>query len=284
LLELTAGTRIVIPDSFRLAGGTIVDSTVAFLWAVNQPYLLVLSGNAALPFAPSAFARPVAAFWNDEDRQLEVVDAGAGQVVSLTREGRVLGRWPLPLSGVGSAARTRTGWFVGVHSPDKTYRVAAVGRRGHSEVLQLADSDSYQDYSLVADSARLLVWSMRRGFAVSVVEHGAVSFVFRPDSIGAYKAVPDDTLDALRWVALRPVPLDRGYLQVLADLKSDDRRLILYDRSGREVRRSRLDVAVGPVSSRPDHQTLLMARITNDQELIFYRWHWRENTQPGRAE
>jgi hypothetical protein len=83
-------------------------------------------------------------------------------------------------------------------------------------------------------------------------------------------------------VSLGTLALDHGYLQTIADLKSDLRVLVLYDTDGRVIRQSRLDVAIGMQYSIPARRLLLAAVRTNESQLIVYQWHWGDHPESGR--
>ena len=90
--------------------------------------------------------------------------------------------------------------------------------------------------------------------------------------------IPDTTV----WVSLAAIPIDRGFLQTLADVTSEMRVLILYDTPGVAVRSTRLDIPPGFVAAIPARRTRIAARTMNGLELVGYRWRWSdENTLPG---
>lgn len=77
------------------------------------------------------------------------------------------------------------------------------------------------------------------------------------------------------WVTTAVVPTDRGWLQVISDLRTDTRVLITFDDAGTLVRTRILNAPFGLLTSRPDDRTLLAARDLGNQELVLYRWRWR---------
>ena len=76
------------------------------------------------------------------------------------------------------------------------------------------------------------------------------------------------------WLGAGVFALDAGFLQVLADLESDRRHLILYDASGARVRRYEMDVAFGILATSPGSRRLLAVRRTDRVELVTYSWTW----------
>ena len=76
------------------------------------------------------------------------------------------------------------------------------------------------------------------------------------------------------WLGAGVFALDAGFLQVLADLESDRRHLILYDAAGARVRRYEMDVPFGILATAPSSRRLLAVRRTDRVELVTYRWAW----------
>jgi len=75
------------------------------------------------------------------------------------------------------------------------------------------------------------------------------------------------------WYSLPVLDLDRGYLQVLADLTSDSRRFVLFDDSGK-ITRARDLVAPMGIFTR-DGERLLGMHVMNAPEIVEYGWRWR---------
>jgi hypothetical protein len=81
------------------------------------------------------------------------------------------------------------------------------------------------------------------------------------------------------WIGTGVFALDSGFVQVLADLASDRRHLVIYDSSGVFRRRRAIDVPFGILDTAPDRRQLLALRRTDRVEILTYEWTW----QPHRA-
>lgn len=81
------------------------------------------------------------------------------------------------------------------------------------------------------------------------------------------------------WIGTGVFALDSGFVQVLADLASDRRHLVVYDSSGAFRRRRVIDVPFGILDTAPDRRQLLALRRTDRVEILTYEWTW----QPHRA-
>ncbi|WP_420636773.1 hypothetical protein [Candidatus Palauibacter sp.] len=70
------------------------------------------------------------------------------------------------------------------------------------------------------------------------------------------------------WVGTGVFALDSGFVQVLADLASDRRHLVIYDSSGAFRRRRVIDVPFGILDTTPDRGQLLALRRTDRVGLL----------------
>ena len=72
--------------------------------------------------------------------------------------------------------------------------------------------------------------------------------------------------------------LDSGFVQVLADLRSDRRHLLVYDSSGSfEPSNGRSTYPSGFSTRRPTCQQLLALRRTDRPEIVTYEWNWQSS-------
>jgi hypothetical protein len=79
------------------------------------------------------------------------------------------------------------------------------------------------------------------------------------------------------WIGLGVLPLDTGYVLTVADPRSDERRIVLFDLEGRPVRTTSVRASWGAVAAIPKEHQLLAVRRTNVLELVVYKWRWRHN-------
>lgn len=79
---------------------------------------------------------------------------------------------------------------------------------------------------------------------------------------------------------LAAVATDSGYLQVLADPRSDRRILVRYSLDGEWRANREIEVPLGFLHSRPDDALLLALRQTDRKEYVVYRWRWHQPRTP----
>jgi hypothetical protein len=66
-----------------------------------------------------------------------------------------------------------------------------------------------------------------------------------------------------------------GYLQVLADMLSQKRILVVYGDKGNVLATRVLEAPIGLLDSREDLRQALMLRRSDRLELVTYQWHWQ---------
>lgn len=84
--------------------------------------------------------------------------------------------------------------------------------------------------------------------------------------------VAEFELAADRWVALPTLALKSGFLQMLSDIRSDRRLLLLYDSEGRITATRELSLPLGLTASNPAKHLLFGVRTMAGDEFIAYRW------------
>ena len=280
-LEMKEAFHLAVPDSFALAGAVVSPGGVVAAWAGDRPYLLYDLAGKRSRLGEGVLRRPLAAAFARED-VVEVVDAGRGSVVRMDAEGRLLSESPLRLPfAVEDAARADDGWYLGGRDGRRAYRVARWTPGGVAPVHQIVPARG-DTLGIAAHLARgrggVILTRLQAPFEVSRFRAGGEpEGAFRP-VLGTLfgEKLSAESGGADRWVSLGALPLDRGFIQTLADLNSDLRILVLYDGDGGVVRHTVMDVPMGFIASDPERRLLLAARRTDALEVVGYRWSWSE--------
>lgn len=71
------------------------------------------------------------------------------------------------------------------------------------------------------------------------------------------------------------VPLDDGFLQVVADAGSDMRVIIRYDSDLTMVTHRTVDAPLGPLATDVNQRLALIYRRSVHPELVWYSWSWK---------
>ena len=62
---------------------------------------------------------------------------------------------------------------------------------------------------------------------------------------------------------------------MLANPATDERRIVLYNELGHQLRTSQVVVAMGMLDADSATRTILAVRDVGTSELVLYRWRWR---------
>jgi len=289
-LELEQEFVISLPDSFELAGAAVSPSGLLALWAANSAHIVLATPRSVsgevIDFGPD-LSGPIGAAFVGSDSLLEIVDTAGPTILGFSLAGRLVYERRLQLGEVPEvAARLAGGWFLGARDQSGRYHVY---RADHS-IGQTLEIFSVE---LEAKEHRYLPV-----FQLSVGE-GEVYLAMTEPPFETYRISPDGELLGTiqpRWesapgaldagpepliVALPLVPLGDQLLQTLADLSSDLRIILVYDRTGRVLRRKTLQAPVGFLTSCPDRHLLIAARWVGSLDLVGYRWRWRDFDMRG---
>lgn len=231
------------------------------------------------PVAAAAFIPGSAAF--------EIYTVKGGRIAHVTAGGRVvaeefLGSWSDSVIVV-AAARASSGWeFLAREMngdlslvrpiPSERRQILHVFRRRQYSG-DLPDSTfQLTGHFTISGDLRLvsLAWPP---FVTAVLDsEGQLVRMLKPRH-RAY-TIDSTSLRTSAMVALPAIALDVGFLQTLADLRSDHREIILYDKKGREVRRTSLESPFAYVARAAGAPLLVAVRRSEVVELVLYEWAW----------
>lgn len=216
----------------------------------------------------------------NEDTLLVEVDGYSGSPIASWNLRLLRGhRW------TSAVPSTSDSWYAAADHQPSGWRVYSFVSNGHSS--ELADLSAYAGTVGLSDST--IVQSMRLTpaedgviAAMSGPPHqalvlspaGKVVTVLRPSALA--QSVGDGRVDSV-WIGLGVFDIGNGYLQVLANPGSDDRVLVLFDRSGKELRSTFLHAPWGPAAVLADPPWLVALRNANPPEVVIYRWRWTEH-------
>jgi hypothetical protein len=281
-----------LPAAFPVAGMAIGSNGGVAAWPASGDLLLLIDPD---------FTTSQTLHVGADTRILAAAFLGDSTLEVATSDWRII-HYPLlrnqrpfvtRLSGRGSmvaAGRTEAGWVVLWNDPNRGLRVAFTNDRSRRLPGGLLRGSQFESMVVRED---VLIFTQGRAPWQSIAyypdEDRVLAIEPPPELLEVLQqssGVRPDAADEVAsiWRSQSLLPLDRGYLQTLADLTSDRRTLILYDQSGRATRTRHIDVAIGFSASLPERGWLLAARRTNAVEVIKYRWHWEaEQRYPERV-
>jgi hypothetical protein len=278
-LHLEEIARIALSKNFDASGAELSPSGSVLVWSRNQRTVAVLKRGLAYPICGRRTVDPISAAFTEGDSVIEVIDSVSRRVIQAGTNGRCVelaGRIP---DGSVAAAHVPTGWYVA--SIDTIGEGTLSYRRTDEPAkwISVVDGDSPTGRALhLATSAmaavgnRILISSLRSPFDWALY-----------DSTGRVLARSDRALairlsqgDEIGWtLGLGVHALDSGFVEVLGDLRSDERKLALFDASGRFLRIASVPAPLGILHTLPVTRRLVVLRRLNTPELVIYSWRWQ---------
>ena len=278
-LQLEEVAAVTLPDELEILGGVLAEDGSALLWGTTGVWTHKI-GREVTRHCRDLRLAPLEARRGRAVGDYELYDVTSASVVRLS------GQDPC-------AVRT-------VHAGlDIAHAVTPVSN-GWAEITRLSPEQlavrflpqSDQDSVIVRiPVATPLRFARVVDYAASAVRESVllteIAFPFRTlqiDRTNGIRLLADpaaqlttrERREVLRgWESLKIVPLDRGYVQILADPRSDRRLILVLDALGQIARRVELDVAMGVLDADPHTRMLLAVRNVGRRELVYYRWHWR---------
>ena len=278
LLILTERARLRLPSSYSVTGGAAGPSATVLLLDNRSDHLLLVRRNAFRAIPLPAGASVTGAAFVDGDSIVELVDARHRSVLrfNLSRE-RVLGEqfFDTDLAAVESAAFVAGTWFLGGRTVRSEFRLVEVAADGTTHVVgvPLWNGPTALPTAYVAGhNSDLIVTGLSSPFkAILLDPAGDLKRTITP----ADCLTSQDRLTVRDWISLPVLPVEPGYLQVLSDLKSDERMLVVYDESGNPIRTTRINVPLGLFAVSQTQHLLYGLIAVGSEELIVYDWRWR---------
>lgn len=287
VIRLEEESAQALPDSF-VFGGANANGVHQIAWSVNQRFVLIRNGDEqpwrrlAIPAVGVLHAASVA------DSLIEV--AAGTSVFRVSNAGHAVSSldYRVPIRPV-AATRLRGIWYIGGSDTVGAYRVFALkGPESQPVILVpydslVASSDDttfFQAAHLASSDSLLVLTVVRPPHTTRVYDTVGTQLLSFAPAFGPATAITAGQ-PAADWASLSTLPLDCGYLQVLADLRSDRRRLLVYDAAGRLLRETEMDVPIGFVSSSPSGRRLVATRHLGTSEIVQYRWRWVGDYTPN---
>lgn len=291
-LVLTESGRQVMPGHVLVRGGALSPrGDASLLWSGDTVWVVSIRQAEPRAVCPERVRAPLGAAFVGTAAAggasiIEIIDGGVAgdepRIIRLSDDQCRATAWSGPDPRL-STARDATGWVsasgMGLGEPNgiPTTRVSLVKGGGTPFSPPGVDLPiTWSDTAVISVSSGprgIIVSSRHFPFAWSTAGGGDRTVAGRiPAGNETYYASDP-------WVGTGVFALDSGFVQVLADLASDRRHLVIYDSSGAFRRRRVIDVPFGILDTAPDRRQLLALRRTDRVEIVTYEWTW----QPHRA-
>ena len=248
-IQLTELSALSLPPAFGLRGaGLTADGTLLY-WSDTSAHVAYSDGRANLRLCGRVLRRVVAAAFVAADSVVELIDAAEPSIIR-AGPSNTCARSPIRPHGseVIAAVFSPDGWTVtlrrGLVTADVMRVVFGTGATKLYEFSHHPRSPFDLEAAYVtAASTGTLRSSMNWPFEWAALDTAGNATLSGQGVERTVEGLADTTL--VDWVGLPVVQLDSGFLQTLADPRSDHRWLLLYDRDGRVVSRTALQVAFG---------------------------------------
>ncbi len=263
---------MTLPRGVIPSGAVVTDAGAMIVWSIDSSLVLVYRAGTPKSVCRGQALTPVGAAFVAGGRGVEIVDRdGEGaRVLHASDETPCATRYVLTDSeGLIAAARLEAGWVIAVRPDSGVARFRGLDESGRTRWT--FDADSASDSPL--NPLRTTMTSAGRNGIIlaSITPPFRSVYVDASGTPRASLQADTDSGPRAGWLGLRVLRLAHGYLQVLADPRSDRRHIVLFGESGAVLRRRDLDVAFGFVASSPSGEHLLALRRTNVDEMVVYR-------------
>lgn len=256
-----------------MAGSAIADNGAILYWLRGNAFVLRLREGSTDTLCRKGVRHVVAAGFTVGDSVVEIVDSDpTGRAVRILRATaphcRVRARAGLA-ARVVAAARSGTGWVLATEDESQVQGYVGIDAGG-SELWTVAGDSGRAAAtnpsmaSMTGSTSGIVCSSMAWPFKTSLITNsGEVTPLLQPDSALLAEA---DT----GWIGLAAIPILHGFVQTLADPRSDRRVIILFDSNGHILSLSRVETALGLVAAAPSGRVLIALRRTDYDELVTY--------------
>jgi hypothetical protein len=277
-LALESQRIITLPDSFRVTAGAILGNASFVLIGPGRGDLLLCDSSGAHRVVSGPATVPQSVWATDSAGDFAVIDSTAGQLKTYTHTGQFQAAIPFATSprilAIAHVGRyilvTRAG---GQPKSLQIEEYPALGEAPRQvRHLHIPTAIAADSYWVTVAGRRVLFARLDRpytAYSVDVVSSKVDTIFASPREAGfPLKA------DTLRWIGLRALVLDAGFIRTFADLDSDDRILTVANAHGKITRTTKLNAPIAFIASDPELQLLLAIRSLNGSDAILYNWHW----------
>jgi hypothetical protein len=269
LVVLQAVGQLPLPDSAHVTGATIDSSQFAAVWGPHRLWLFDLGalGRAAreLPIEHSTII--AARFRGAEIVTLQDFGADTVALHRVWPDRKEFRRWTIPVAaevGIGCSAD----WYVGGRDASGFFHVYRLSGANPIPIWRASHaSASIAPYFLSCLGTQIAVTDVLPPFQTVEIESSTrMSPTLDSTGLGS-SASP-------RWVSSPLFMLGNRWLQVLADLDGDDRRLVIYGEDRQELRQRELAAPFGVLTTSDKAPLLLGTRQAKGTQVVLYQWRW----------
>lgn len=283
-LVLEQVSSIAFPDSFSATGVRSNRKGGFIAWARESGTIAIFDGPKSRSFVVDGALGVVGLGFDDQGVAEAMIESsgthqGAYDVLLVS----------IPATALSTAVSVRVDarllqaersgslWYMTTITPDSAIAVLRRDSAGGVQPIRIVRDvahagEGVRKLHLSADSSELLLTFADAPFTVERIDSLGRRLVQSAPLLDERVRIAIDSMPGAIWVSLPAVPLDRGYIQTIADLRSAQRILVLSGRDGNVVSARAFSVPLGFVESEISARRLCAVRTLDARELVCYRW------------
>jgi hypothetical protein len=262
---------IQLPEAAVIIQGTLSDNGTAVIWGPRDAWLL--QDGTARPLCDDPLPLVLGAAVNASGNWTVITGTSGPTLVSASSDG--CARRPVQWSADRISAAVHVGGeWLAITSGGRMLSISGSGGttpRGQLKGLSLSVLRSTSD--------TLPVWLAPAGDKMILgVRTPPFTWVYRDrlQEVFAVNPLQLDIATAEReMISTGVLSVEGGFLQVLGDMTSTKRHLVLFNEAGSPVRTSEIPIPFGILATNVHSSTLLALRRTDRLEVVLYGYSWR---------
>lgn len=274
-LQLVQENIVQVPHGVDVTGASLSPDGSVLFWSRDGQTVWSARNGSSRRLCPDVRVTPVAAAQTDSGH-VEIVNGSTSEIIRVGLSGECEVR-----SRFGRANALKAAAYDPMASEWRALEIDTSGiaviiaDRGDGIELARLEGDVWRRIDTMHfrfTRQGLLLTSVRWPFAWRLLRFdGRVLASGQPFESDAVMTHGEDTSSVSQWRGLATYQTDEGFLQVVADPRSDARVFALYDNAGSTHTTTMVDISLGILDFELRSKRLLMLRRINGLELVTYR-------------
>lgn len=263
-----------VPTGVEVSGGALSRTGAVVFWSRESKTVMASNGASFRALCRGEALDPLSAAFSESSRHIEIVDGRSGRIFQATvngmcRVGPQLGRAGTILAA--SYSRSTKEWIVLSHRNGRSVLVTReAGRPKYLPIPFVPIADLKMTHMTVSPTGVVLS-SLKAPFNWTLVSLAGRMLVWgRPFASDTIVAHGSDSAPSSQLLGMATHSVGDGFVQLLADPRTDLRVFVFYGLDGRASRRTTIGVSLGFLDYEPAATRFLAFRRTDSSELVTY--------------
>lgn len=273
-IQLVEIASYTVPAGLEVTGAALSEKGSVVFWSRDSKSVMVTDGRITRGLCIGQNLDPLAAAFAAGSSLVEIVDSRSSRLVRAVpggdcRKGSGLGN---PGWIIAAAYSRETGEWVGLtnRAGQSSLVILRAGRLRHVPVPTIPVASIPMTH-LRASRGGVLLSSLSWPFRWEALSWtGALLRSGRPFVTNTFVRLGRDSALHSQLHGMATLAIRQGFVQVLADPRTDLRVLVRYSPEGRPAARTTLGVSLGLLDFEPSTERLLAIRRTDRAELVTY--------------